>query len=115
MKKVLFISLVVMLAFVSNVSAKETANAEAKAAVINTTSQVIKGIVSDKLTNESLAGAKITLNGQKIYSDLDGNFELPKTDLQKFQLKISMISYEDLLVNVDLQKTKKLEIKLSQR
>ncbi len=117
MKKILLITLVSFIAIAMNVSAKETAAPEAKPAAIAQTasSNVLKGIVLDKLTNESLAGVVVTSNGQKVYTDLDGNFKIQNICDGKCQLKISLISYEDQIIEVDVRNTNSLQVMLSQR
>jgi hypothetical protein len=115
MKKVLIlIAAIVLLAFNGVKAAeKETSNSSnTNTAVVNENSS-IKGIVLDKLTSETLAGAVITLNGQKIYTDLDGNFQLNNLK-EKSVLKISMISYEDQIINIDPKDTKTINVSLKQ-
>lgn len=78
----------------------------------------LKGVIMDKQTKESLAGATILANGKKIYSDLDGNFELKDMNIsrdEKCTLTISLISYKDITVNVDLNTNKNLQINLVQQ
>lgn len=113
MKKVIFaiIALVVSL----SISAKEPASPEAKAAATTEVSTFkLSGIITDKATNESLAGAVISINGQKLYSDLDGQFEIKNTTGEKLQLKVSMISYEDKIIEID-SNNQTVKISLSQR
>ena len=100
-----------------NLSAKETAAPETKPATVNTTtsSNVVNGLVVDKLTNETLAGVVVTSNGQKVYTDLEGNFEIKNLCDGKCQLKISLISYEDQVIEVDTNHTNSLRIMLNQR
>lgn len=117
MKKVLFIALVSIIGMTMNLSAKETAAPEIKPATVNTTtsSNVVNGLVVDKLTNETLAGVVVTSNGQKVYTDLEGNFEIKNLCDDKCQLKISLISYEDQVIEVDTNHTNSLRIMLNQR
>lgn len=72
------------------------------------------GNVLDMLSNETLAGATISANGQKVYSDLDGNFKLDNMCSGICTLKISLISYEELTIQVDLRSTSTVKIKLEQ-
>ena len=114
MKRFFFISIVALIVFSMNVSAKD-AKAEAKSEASAVSSVVVlKGIVSDKTTNESLAGAVITANGQKVYSDLDGNFIINNLCEGKCTIKVSLISYEDKTLVIDTNESKKVEIKLNQ-
>ena len=117
MKKVLFIALVSIIGMTMNLLAKETAAPEIKPATVNTTtsSNVVNGLVVDKLTNETLAGVVVTSNGQKVYTDLEGNFEIKNLCDGKCQLKISLISYEDQVIEVDTNHTNSLRIMLNQR
>jgi hypothetical protein len=71
--------------------------------------------VLDKLTKETLAGVVVTSNGQKVYTDLEGNFEIKNLCEGKCQLKISLISYEDQVIEVDTNHTNSLRIMLNQR
>jgi len=114
MKKILF-SLFASFLFVSlNASAEPTAKPATETAVQQSVVK-LNGVVSDKITQETLAGAVITANGQKVYTDLEGNFTLPKLCGDKCQLKISMISYQDEIIDVDMSKSQTVQIKLQQR
>ena len=61
MKKVMFIALVSVMLFSLTVSAKDSASPEVKTE-LTAQSNTLKGIVCDKLTKETLAGATITAN-----------------------------------------------------
>ena len=114
MKKILF-SLALATLITSSVIAVEKASPEAKAEVQVQSKTIVKGLVSDNLTNETLAGAVITANNQKIYTDLDGNFTLSNLCEGKCLINISMISYKDQTIEIDLHNSQTLEIKLIQR
>jgi len=114
MKKVLFLSILSLLFISMNVSASNNPVPEPKPEAQIQTS-VLRGMVFDKTTNETLAGAVITANGKKVYSDLDGNFSIPNSCTGKCQLKISMISYKDENLEIDLNNIETLKIKLQQR
>ena len=113
MKKVTLIALLSILVVNGYVMAKEASPAKAEAAVV-TTVQEIKGMVFDKMTNESLAGASVIINGKKVYTDLDGNFSIP-AQTGNCEIRISMISYEDKVVTVNLNGQSALKIELNQR
>lgn len=115
MKKLILIALLsVFVLNVSVVAAKEASPAKTTEAAVVTATE-LKGIVFDKSTNETLAGASITVNGKKLYTDLDGNFTLPASSNGICELKISMISYEDKVLTVDMNKQTSLKIELNQR
>ena len=114
MKKVLFISLVSFMFFSMSISAKKNQIAETKVETIDQT-RIVKGFVFDKLTKETLAGAVITANGKKIYTDLDGNFALSNLCGDKCQLKVSLISYVDKTIEIDTNKLEPIQIQLQQR
>jgi hypothetical protein len=65
------------------------------------TSNKISGVIVDKTSNERLAGVAIVVNGQKIYTDLNGRFEINSTKGSKLHLKVSMISYNDKVLEFD--------------
>ena len=113
MKKVLFISLVSIMFSLSS-SAKKNQIVETKIETIDQT-RIVKGFVFDKLTKETLAGAVITANGKKIYTDLDGNFALSNLCGDKCQLKVSLISYVDKTIEIDTDKLEPIQIQLQQR
>jgi len=109
-------SIVLLSVAVFSLSAKGVAAPEAKAAVASEVVSTVKlnGFIFDKNTKESLAGAVITVNGQKIYSDLDGKFDISKVS-GKVQLKVSMISYEEKTFEIDTNNSSTLNIELNQR
>jgi hypothetical protein len=114
MKKMLFISLVSIMCFTIQVSAKENQTTETKTETVDQ-NHVLRGFVFDKSTNESLAGVIITANGQKVYSDLDGNFEVANLCGNKCQIKVSLISYVDEIIEIDSNNPDPIQIKLKQR
>jgi len=107
---------ILMLAFlnVSTLLAKTNAGAEAKTTVVANTVE-LNGFIFDKNTNESLAGVVVHVNGQKVYTDLDGNFSVSNVCSGVCELRISLISYEDRIVRIDTRKDNDLKIALKQR
>lgn len=115
MKNSLFFAILMLaLLNVSNLSSKDKAEAEAKATVSVSTVE-LNGIIFDKNTNESLAGVVVLVNGQKVYTDFDGNFSVKNVCNGVCELKISMISYEDKILHIDTRKDSELKIALKQR
>lgn len=114
MKK--FFSIVLVSVAIFSLSAKGVAAPEAKPSVVSEVISDVKlnGVIFDKDTNESLAGAVITVSGQKIYSDLDGKFDINNVT-GKVQLKVSMISYEEKTFEIDPTNTSSLKIELNHR
>jgi len=112
MKKMLLLSIISVLFISINVNAAPKPEPKAEIQVKTT---VLRGMVNDMLTNESLAGATITANGQKVYSDLDGNFAISNICNGKCQIKINMISYKDQVLEIDTNSSNTLKIKLQQR
>lgn len=114
MKKLL--TLVVLFVFVAAISAKETASPEAKAAATEiVSSKKISGILFDKITKENLAGAVVTVNGQKVYTDLDGKFEISNPTSAKLQVKVNLISYESKVFEIDPSTNSNFTLELNQR
>jgi len=114
MKKFLSLTIVTLL-FVAFQLSAEPKPAPVASTNVEIQNNSVKGLILDKLTKETLAGAVITANGQKVYSDLDGNFALSNLCDGKCQLKVSMISYQDQMIEIDTNNQNKLEIKLQQR
>lgn len=116
MKKIILLSLVATFVTIGNINAKQpAAKAEIKTEQTATAQNELKGIIFDKKTNETLAGAAITANGQKIYTDLDGNFTIQNVCSGNCTIKISMISYQDQTIEVNTNDAGLLKIKLNQR
>jgi hypothetical protein len=108
MKKIFVLSIFSVLFFSLQLNAAPLVQNE-------TTTTVLRGSVSDKLTKETLAGATITANGQKVYTDLDGNFTLSNMCEGACKVKINYISYVEQNIDVDLNRTKTIEINLQPR
>lgn len=72
----------------------------------------IEGKVLENGTNEPLTGASIEVNGKKYYSDINGSFslQLPKGD--KALVKVSMISYASLSLEVDTDNATNMHVLL---
>lgn len=115
MKKVILIALLSV--FVINVSimAKEAAPAKSTEAAVVTNVSCTTGMVFDKSTNETLAGATVFINGKKVYTDLDGNFTIPAGTTGNCEVKISMISYEDKVITINTDSKSTIKIALNQR
>jgi len=114
MKKLTIIALFSVLLVNVNLMAKEASPAAKAESAVVTTATEIKGMVFDKTTNESLAGASVLINGKKVYTDLDGNFTIPANS-GNCELRISMISYEEKVMTVNLNGASTLKIELNQR
>lgn len=75
----------------------------------------ISGKISDKSTNEELIGASVLIRGTTIgaQSDLDGVFSIRGLASGKYQLKISYISYQSLIIeNVNVEAGKETTINI---
>ncbi len=77
--------------------------------------KTLSGVVYDMDSAETLAGVSITANGQKVYTDLDGRFCLDNLCEGTCTLTVSLISYQEQTLEIDLDKTGTLDIKLAQR
>ena len=75
----------------------------------------ISGSVVDKKNNESLAGVAILVGGKKVYTDLEGHFELPVLNPGKYAVKVELISYETVETQIDVQSNSDLNIGLLQK
>ena len=116
MKKLLilaFFSLaIISLNAANKVNSEKTTKANTETSVQQTI--VINGLVIDNATNETLAGAVVTVDGQKIYSDLDGNFTISNVKNGKIKVTVSMISYADQIVEIDTSSANILNVKMKQ-
>lgn len=79
---------------------------------------VLVGQVVDQDTGEALTGVSIKVNGSEtcVFTDFDGSFEIRNLDPGKYNLEISLISYqsnllENLEVNGGERKALKVEMK----
>lgn len=113
MKTILF-SVVSLFIFSSVVLSENTA-VEAAITNVSDNSTVLKGSVVDKNTKESLAGVVITANGKKVYTDLDGNFTVSNLCKGNCKVVVKLISYQDQTIEVDMNSTQDLQIKLQAR
>ena len=74
----------------------------------------LSGTVYDPNGNEALSGASITINGKKYYSDLSGNFNIPRLPKGKHTVSVNFISYQSQTVEVDLSKDEDISIAIRQ-
>ncbi|MBD99117.1 MAG: hypothetical protein CMO34_04670 [Verrucomicrobia bacterium] len=52
-----------------------------------------------------ITGAKVTVKGEKeivLYSDLDGQFTVPKEIGEQYVLKVEMVSFKDMVKEIDM-------------
>lgn len=85
----------------------------AASAVSPSASKTIKGRVLDQGTSETLAGVSVECNGQKTYTDLDGNFSLNVG--VNSSVEVSLISYEKQTLQIQQVSEEGVLIKLKQR
>ena len=84
LKNLLIISTFILVSFVSFAGGNNTCK--------------IQGQVTDKEDKEVLTGVQIYIAelNQTVYSDFDGNFEIPNLDkTKKYTVTVSFISYQD--------------------
>lgn len=112
MKKFFLLSILVLAGLTMNAANEANPKPEAKAEKAVENVMAINGLVLDNATNETLAGAVITVDGETIYTDLDGNFILKNLKPGKVKLTVKMISYADQIIEVDSRNVSKLDIKL---
>lgn len=77
----------------------------------------VEGLVSDKLSGESLTGVKIKLEGYDIveYTDFDGKFRIDNLQPGKYTLLLEYISYDSKKlerISLDKQSDRNLDIRL---
>ena len=74
----------------------------------------ISGTIVDKVTGEALAGVEVKLMGTdiKIYTDLEGKFEIKNVESGAHALKAKYISYQDVVENLFVENTTTTNITL---
>lgn len=75
----------------------------------------LSGSVVDIKSNETLVGAAISIDGNKYYSDLEGNFAINNVKPGKHIIKIEFISYQPKEIEIDLQKDQQINVGLNQQ
>ena len=113
MKKIVLLTIIALASFNVNAASKAKVGSEAKPeTTVVENVMMIDGLVTDNSTNETLAGAVVTVDGETIYTDLDGNFILKNVKSGKVKLTVSMISYAEQTIEIDSKDVSKLNIKL---
>ena len=74
----------------------------------------LSGVVTDKYSNEKLAGVLIELTDtdQKIYSNSKGEFSIEGIAPGTYKVKINCISYKDKEVTITVAKSQKEKLKV---
>lgn len=78
-------------------------------------STTISGTITDLNTGEAIPGAQVIIRGTqlKVYTDFDGNFNIENVVSGTYNLEVSYISYDDVLVKeINTCKENELDIKL---
>jgi hypothetical protein len=72
----------------------------------------LKGKVVDN--SESLTGVKVTIDNKEtvVYTDFDGNFSLENVPVGLHKIELSLITYQNKEVEIDLTQENQIEIKL---
>jgi len=107
---IIFFSSAMVLAESSN---EEKESAKKTESAVMTTS--ISGKVFDKITGETLAGVKVSIDGTEnnVYSDFDGNFEISNIKPGNHKITASYISYKERKESIDVNIEKSNDIKLA--
>lgn len=101
--------------FAANDSDKKRAKEKSNVSIEATSATIIAGVVYDENNNETLAGAAITVDGKKYYSDLDGKFSLAISK-KMCEITVELISYEPTRIVIDAQaKNEEISIHLTQK
>lgn len=102
-------------AFSGNNSGKKSKETISVGAVENVKVLQLTGSVVDDKNKETLAGAAVIVDGKKYYSDLDGQFTITGVNPGKYEVKVELISYESYTTEIDLTKSRKLDVSLQQK
>jgi hypothetical protein len=74
---------------------------------------LLQGKITDN-QKEAIAGAMVEVEGQKVYTDFEGNFSLEVPANQAPQLTVSMISYKPQVVKLGSQTSQRVAVILEQ-
>ncbi|HOG20047.1 MAG TPA: carboxypeptidase-like regulatory domain-containing protein [Salinivirgaceae bacterium] len=117
MKTTLFIIAITFLsisAYAEDNKTDKNVKTDATEYVDNVKSVNISGIITDKKSHELLAGAAIFIDGTKYYSDLEGNFNISNIKPGKHTVKVELISYQSIEIEIEVQANQKISIDLVQ-
>jgi hypothetical protein len=70
---------------------------------------LISGVITDKSSNEKLAGVMVRIlsTGQKVYTDAKGEFSLEGMEPGTYQVSVDCISYKNKTLTVKIIKGEK--------
>ena len=113
------ITLLLLMAFALSFNLSASNNNDEKNSSTETTGNTaalftLSGTVYDPNENEVLSGASIMVNGKKYYSDLSGNFNIPRLSKGKHTVSVNFISYQSQTIEVDLSKDEDISIAIKQ-
>lgn len=94
MKKILLFIVTIFVAYTAyaNNENEKIVDKKANYQIVEKSSVIsITGSIIDNKSNESLAGAAIYVDGNKYYSDLDGNFSVSHLTPGKHLLRVELI------------------------
>ncbi|MCP9611821.1 carboxypeptidase-like regulatory domain-containing protein [Coprobacter tertius] len=87
---------------------------ETRVTATQVSSCTVSGNVYDMVAGESLTGVTVSVNGKKVFTDMDGNFSIPEVTGTECEIKVSMISYKPLVLKVPVRDASGLKINLQQ-
>ena len=78
---------------------------------------VIKGNIKDAITNETLIGATVAIQGTSIgtSTDFDGNFRIEKVKPGSYNLVISYISYDSQIIRAEVSEANETELSIGMK
>lgn len=114
MKKTLILTAALLLfcATSSIASDKDSPKTTEKNNVVSTYS--VNGKVIDQKIGETLVGATVTVNGKKVFTDLEGNFTVDNIAGENCEIQVNMISYKPQVIKVSVNESKNIQIALKQ-
>lgn len=116
MKKTLTLAAALLIfgATASQAKGKDEPKSAEKTAAVST--YTLSGKVTDLKAGETLVGATVTVNGKKVFTDLDGNFTIEDVSGKECEIQVNMISYKPEVVKVAIsnKENKNIQIALKQ-
>lgn len=76
---------------------------------------IIKGMITDSNTKESLIGATVVIQGttKGASTDFDGNYQIDKVKAGTYNLVVSYISYDNQIIRVDVAEGKETVLNIA--
>lgn len=97
---------------IGGLTAANDKTAESHATEFQVNSFRVNGNVRDFQAGEALAGVSVSINGQKVFTDFDGNFSADRVTGSTCEIKVALISYEPQVIVLPAKDVKDIKVSL---